>query len=432
MKSNLLRIAFLVGNFPSLSETFILNQITGLIDAGHHVDIYALRRPEEDQVQADVDGYHLLERTTYFNIPENKLARLRKGMAVLFNEWTRHPLPVIRALNVFRFGRTALSMRLLLTLQPFLQREPYDIIHCHFGQMGLRGAQLKQMGLKGRLVVTFHGFDLSQAVITGGREVYQDVFDQADLILPVSHYWRDCLVNLGADPRRVKVHHMGIDPRSFTYIPRRLNGEIRLLTVSRLVEKKGVEYGLQAFAELVRRRPDLNVHYDIVGDGPLCADLQEQVRQLGLEGKAWLHGSETAEAVKQRIFDAHIFLLPSVTAANGDQEGIPVSLMEAMATGLPILSTRHTGIPELVQDGRSGYLVEERDIEGLTRRLEFLADRPELWPHLGHAGRDFVIEHHNIHRLNRQLEETFRDLYYSGRPTMRISPRESPARAGDV
>ena len=406
-----MKIAFLVGTFPSLSETFILNQITGLIEAGNQVDIFAFRRPNGDMVHPEVSAHRLLERTTYFDIPMNRTERILKALSQAARSIPKNPFEALRAIDM-RKHRRGYSINMLFMLQPFLEKGPYDIIHCHFGTVGRAGAQLKEAGAAGKLIVTFHGQDISQVPAQEGAAAYQYLFETVDLIMPVSNYWQQRLIQMGANPDLIQVHRMGIDLQQFSFKPRELqeSEEIRILTVGRLVEKKGISCALETVAAVCRRHPQWKIRYDIIGDGPQLEELKQAVSDLGLESRVNLFGAGTQEDVRQHVMEAHLFLLPSITDKSGDQEGIPVSLMEAMATGLPILSTYHTGIPELVQDGVSGFLVSERDIEALAEKLEYLIEHPEVWPEMGRQGRARVADLHDIHKLNRHLLESYQAL----------------------
>lgn len=421
------KIAFLVGKFPAISETFILNQITGLIDAGHQVDIFAKERPADLKVQPEVHTYRLLERTRYFRGSASKAERLLSTLRVMAKLVRHHKPQMIRALDAQADRQTTFPFLQLSMLYPLLDGGPYDILHCHFGSEGLTGARLKAMGVPGKLIVAFHGYDISQFLHARGDNIYRSLFETADLLMPISQYWKQRLVQLGADPTRIRVHRMGIDLNNFSYHPRRPleKGEVRLVTVGRLVEKKGIPFALQAVAKLLQRHPQWKIHYTIIGEGEQESELRGLVSQLGLHACVRLMGARTREEVRQWMLESDIFLLPSVTDSDGDQEGIPVSLMEAMATGMPILSTLHTGIPELVEDGISGYLVPERDVDGLADRLEHLIRHPEDWPIMGLNGRRFVEAHHDIHVLNRHLIDTYNELLY-GIPN-RVVEEPTPA-----
>jgi colanic acid/amylovoran biosynthesis glycosyltransferase len=407
-----MRIAFIVSAFPTLSETFILNQITGLIDRGHEVDIFVRCRGRDSQVHEDVFKYGLLRRTFYKpSIPDNKFKRLLKGLYLFVFNFHRSPKLLIRSLNLFKYGKKAANLYMLFDVIPFLGRRPYDIIHCHFGPSGLLGVQMRDLGaIEGKLVTTFHGHDMSAYVRNQGNEVYNILFERGELFLPISERWKSRLIELGCDKNKISVHHMGIDcgKLSFSLTESGDDKQIRILTIARLVEKKGVEYGIRAVATLSKRYK--NVGYNIVGDGPLQNCCDRLITDLKMGDIIHLLGWKSQEQVYSLIASSHIFLCPSLTSVNGDQEGIPVALMEAMAAGLPIISTWHSGIPELVQDGVSGFLVPERDIDALAERLTYLIDHPEVWPKMGRAGRIHVEANYDIKKLNDRLVQIYENL----------------------
>lgn len=420
-----MRIAFVVGKFPALSETFILNQITGLIDRGHAVDIFATR-PEVPACPEEVARYGLLARTRYAPaVPRNPLVRAIKAAVILgVHGWKDVP-KAIGALNGFRYGREAWSLRLLFAVAPFLGRATrrYDVLHCHFGNHGLRGMFLRDVkALDGRLVTTFHGADVSRSVRRYGAGVYERLFASGDLFLPVSERWRRRLIDLGCPASRIRVHHMGIDCRLFAFRHRQPDPErpVRLISVCRLVEKKGIQYGIRAVAALATSGRAIT--YDIVGDGPMRRPLLRLIEALDVGAVVKMHGWKSNEEVRIMLQSAHALLAPSVKAGDDDHEGIPVALMEAMASGLPVISTRHSGIPELVEDGRSGLLADEGDVASLRERIEYLLDHPALWPEMARHARKRVEQLYDIRRLNDRLLGLFEELLAAGG----IDPRAEP------
>lgn len=407
-----MRIAFLVNQFPTLSETFILNQIVGLLDYGHEVDIYADRPVALNRKHFDVEKYNLLGRTYYFpTMPRNWILRFLKALGLVFANAHKNPLLLVKSVNTLKYGKHALSLRLLYGVIPLLQQKPYDIIHCHFGTIGVKGQLLRDVGaIDGKLVTSFHGIDITMIVENFGKGFYQDLFNTGDLFLPISECWRNRLIELGCDPSKIFVHRMGIDCKKFAFTPRHLNsGEsVKFITISRLVEKKGIEYGIRAIAKLIQVIP--NIEYTVIGDGSLKQHLQKLIQELNLDEVVQLLGWRHQQEIIELIKNSHILLMPSITAINGDQEGIPVSGMEAMAMGTPVISTLHSGIPELVQDGISGFLVAERDIEALAERMSYLSQHSELWFEMGRSGRAFVEVNYNINQLNDKLMKTYQEL----------------------
>ncbi|GAB4366804.1 MAG: colanic acid biosynthesis glycosyltransferase WcaL [Elainellaceae cyanobacterium] len=410
-----MRVAFLVGKFPNLSETFILNQIIGLIKQGHEVDIFADEPADISKVHPDVDAYNLIQRTHYFGMPNDQRASQLNGIKLSLLNFSRHPNLVLQSWNKAKHDPGNLFLRSMLPhmIVPFLSRPPYDIIHCHFGQNGLRGLMLKQVGaVKGKLVTTFYGYDISQYIQQYGKEVYQQFFAEADLFCAISEHMKHQLIELGCDPNKIAIQRLGIDCEKFTFVPRSLgsNQRVQLLSICRLVEKKGAEYAIRAIAQVAKDYPTLE--YKIIGDGPLRQDLECLIQELGVGTTVQLLGWKQQEEVVQLLKQAHILLAPSVTSKSGDQEGTPVAIMEAMAMGLPVISTQHSGIPEMIQDGVSGLLAPERNVEQLAEKIRYVVEHPETWNQFGEAGRKAVEESYNIEKLNSQLIKLYQNLIF--------------------
>lgn len=411
-----MKVAFIVEEFPVLSETFILNQITGLLDRGHDVDIYAQYPSRTSKVHPDVGKYNLLDRTYYAfytSIPTNRFFRILKTLGLLFINFPKSPVFLLRVMNVHSYRKeTGSALNLLCLLIPLLpQRPSYDIIHCHFGMNGRKGSVLRESGaIQGKLITSYYGMDISYYIQAFGDDIYKSLFDKGDLFFPISEVMKRQLIELGCDEKKIILHQIGMDCRRFLFTPRRLNadGQVRLVTIARLVEKKGVEYAIRAVAKLAN--VSQNIEYNIIGDGSLREDLQRLIQELDVCDRVKLLGWKQQEEIVEILNNSHILLAPSVTAKNGDQEGTPVAIMEAMAMGLPVLSTQHSGIPELIENGVSGFLVPERDVDALAEKLDYLINNPEIWPEIGQAARLYVEENYDINKLNDELVEIYQQL----------------------
>lgn len=397
-----MRVCVMASEFPVRSQTFVMHHVTGMLDRDLDVQVLGHKGEEAAWLSLGVYEESLRERVWHPEIPKPYLARLQGLFDLQLHKANR--AGYIKSFNAFRFGQKALNLNLPYLYSLASNIAPIDILHCHFGPNGILGAYLKKLGLVKNLVVTFHGYDLSM-VATGTKHPYKAVFDEADAILPVSKRWHKRLLQLGAPAQRTFVHHMGIDVRAFPYRERNASHEapLRLITTARFMEKKGLEYAVQAVAEVAKQSPDLSFTYELIGDGPLWQEVGNQVKALGLESRINLHGALPHDEVQSLLKNADIFLLPSVTASNGDQEGIPVALMEAMASGMPVLSTFHSGIPELVEDGVSGYLVPEQDSQSLANKLIELLKNPDKRVAFGREGRKKVEKEFHLDNLNDRL-----------------------------
>jgi len=408
-----MKIAYIVSQFPCLSETFVLNQVTGLIDQGHSVDIYAQSASKADsKIHEDVIDYNLLDSTHYFNRPGQKHVATLKSLWLILVLSIRHPSFFKAILNYLRFKRSKGSLSFLkfvYAAAAFVGSSNYDVIHCHFGPNGVCGAAIKQAFLPDSVLATsFHGYDLTKYLLSKGSP-YSFLFEVGDVFLPISEHWKESLTELGCDSEKIRVHHMGVDVKRFSVCRQPLQQEkVRILTIARLSEKKGIEYGIRAVGQLKSFCSD--IEYFIVGEGPLREHLQATIDSLDLSENVKLLGWREQQEIVALLSQSQILLAPSVTSSSGDQEGIPVVLMEAMAMGLPVVSSWHSGIPELVEDGRSGFLLPEKAVDDIAKRLMMLVNSSELRSEMGDEGRKSVEEDFNISFLNYQLGELFESL----------------------
>lgn len=406
-----MNIAVIVPEFPALSQTFVLNQITGLIDQGHRIEIFADRKKDEKH-HPDVTKYDLLTRTTYLSkSPSGRVRKIRKGVMLTLKHIWKYPKTIFKSLNIVEFGKEAANFTVLTNIASFLGKGPFDVIFCHFGPSGIKGLHCLRTGAAtGKLVTVFHGYDLTAYPKKHGMHVYDVLFKYCDLCLPISDHWKNRLIDMKCDPSKVMVHRMGVDLNRFCGVERmRRKGEkIKILSVARLVEKKGLEFGIMAVSRVMQHFD--NIEYMIAGDGLLRPQLERMIHQLKLEDTVQLLGWQNQDEVSDLMKQADILLTPSITGESGDQEGIPVVLMEALAMEVPVVSTFHSGIPELIIDGKTGLLAPERDDVILAKKLMLLIRNTSLADDIRCNGKDFVKKHHSIDTLNRTLSNLFSQL----------------------
>jgi glycosyltransferase involved in cell wall biosynthesis len=352
-------IGFLRHNFLQRSETFIYNSMQGLEEGGrYHVRVFALKRflPER-YPWADVTLLDSAARVRYWSTRR----------AAAFTRWAK-------------------SVRL---------------IHAHLGQSGpfaMAGAGSAEVPF----VVSYYGHDV---VMHRTRERFEPwawwytllrrrVFARAARIVVLSEHMRRALVEQGCPAEKVEVVRLGLDVARFdgaTRTPRAAAAPLRVLMVGREVDKKGFDDGLAACRATIDRGVPCKVSLLGTG-GPLAAPLRAKAASLGLDVE-WL---EPASSVPEAMAAADVLLVPSRTAADGDEEGTPTVIVEAGAAGLPVVSTRHAGIPEQVADGQTGLLAGERDVPGLADALATIAKDPARAHAMGEAGRERMARDYSL------------------------------------
>lgn len=351
------RIVVIEDSFPVISETFILDQITGLIDRGLRIENWALYYLDQGVCHPKVIDYDLVGKTHYLKLPENTLRS--DPVAWTSQLAARNSLGDLSNISAFHvnYGTN------FLTFEPLFQ-----VLDCY-------------------LIVSFYGFDASSYIIENGDHCFNTLFKRADLITANSIQMMDGLVRKGCPSDKIKVIRCGVEIPSDPVVYRNSTSNIILLSVARFVEKKGIEFALRALAVCSVRS---TIRYRIVGDGPLKEELQQLASQLGISDQVEFLGFLPLEKMQAVMRQADIVLLTSVTAKNGDQEGLPVALVAAQAMGLPVISSYHSGIPELIIHGVTGLLSQERDVNQIATNIQMLVNDPDLRRKLGTNGRERV------------------------------------------
>jgi colanic acid/amylovoran biosynthesis glycosyltransferase len=246
------------------------------------------------------------------------------------------------------------------------------------------------------LVVHFHGYDAStRRELARYAAGYSLMFRQAAALVVVSHEMRRRLSAMGAPPERVHYNPCGVDCEQFGGAEPAHSPPL-VLTAARFVEKKAPHLTLEAFAGALRRHPEARLR--MIGDGPLLGKCRRLAARLNVQHAVTFLGRQPHQVVAEEMKRARLFAQHSVEAASGDVEGTPVAVLEAGATGLPVVSTRHGGIPDVVRDGETGLLVEEGDVAGMTREMLRLLRDPAHASALGEAARRHVREHYSTER----------------------------------
>ena len=312
----------------------------------------------------------------------------------------------------WRLATRELSRVKLLTppaaraLREVIRERKIRLVHAHFGDHAAYYAPAVPPDVP--IVTSFYGYDATSFPRKAngyGKRVLQRLFKRGDLFLALSEDMRRDLIALGADPAKVEVHHLGVSLEQFAFAPREPHDDgLRLLFVGRLVHKKGIFDLIDALGRA--RVPGLRL--DVLGSGPLETDARRAAAPL--EGTVRFHGAVPPSEVPAAMANADLLVAPSKRAPSGDKEGTPVVICEAMARGLPVLSTRHAGIPEMIDDGTEGRLVGEGDVPGLVEAIRAAAASPDLRAGWAVAARAKVESDFDAARQGERLEALYAGL----------------------
>jgi colanic acid/amylovoran biosynthesis glycosyltransferase len=404
----IIRVAVVTETFPKLSETFVVNHIRGLLDAGVEVDIYAFYgQPEGEPQHPVVAEYQLVERTYYKPFePLPKGPRLSAALGIIRQHLWSFPVGILQSLNFFRYGKEALRLHRLFEAATFFNRRRYDVIHCHFGTTAEKLALFQEWGiLNAPLVTSFHGFELDDRQVVRPN-MYVHLKRRGRLFIANSGYTRQRLHAFGFDPQRIRIMPVSLDTRFFQRQASRPDKPFHLLTVGRLVEFKGIEFSLRALA-LLWHRDGINFLYSIVGTGPLEAELQSLASELGIQSQVRMLGGRTQVEVRELMEQSHVFLLTGVRASDGRVENQGLVIQEAQAMELPVIVSDMGGAPEGMLDGETGLLVPERDVDAIALSIRQLYDGPELRMRMGQAGKSFVEGRYGIHETTQRMLQEY-------------------------
>lgn len=401
-----LRVAYLLKRYPRLSETFILHEMLALEARGVRLRVYSMLNPGESVVHRDVD--RLAAPVTY--LPEVRLSSLRVLTRAHAQLFARAPRRYMRA-----FGRALTRRDVAAGLRHFLrggwlarelEREGIRHVHAHFAHGPAATAQFVSLLSDVTFSFTAHAKD----IYTTAPDRVAERINEARFVVTCTghnHAYLAGLVDASAAPRIHRIYH-GVDLQRFQPQDAAVDSASQpplILAVGRLVEKKGLTYLVQACA-LLRGR-NVPFRCQLVGDGPLKGTLREQIAAAGLEGHFELLGTRAQEELIDIYRNATTVALPCVILDNGDRDGIPNVLVEAMAMGIPVVATRISGIPELIADEEDGLLVPPRDATALAEALARALGDAELRERLGAQARRTVLDQFDLANNAARLESVF-------------------------
>lgn len=395
-------VGYVVRKFPVLSETFILNEILGLEAMGVKVAIFSLAPTRDPRFH---EGICRLKADVHY-LPGLDDARSLVRYARRFA--ARNPGRYRRRLmKVLTAGRPELLWRFLQASWVAERARSSGVghLHAHFANRSTTVAQQASRLLGIPFSFTAHAFDIYR---DADHDVIACKMADARFTVTVSDFNVNFLKSItNGHPTRVELIRNGIDMVRFSPPRQQPDGPFRLLTVARLVEKKGISILIEA-CRILRQR-GLEFRCDIIGKGALRAALERMIRDSDLADRVRLLGPLPQQEIMRHYHAAHLVVLPCIVAPDGNRDGLPVSIVEALACGVPVISTPVTGIPEAVHDGINGLIVPEGDATGLADAIEKVMRDPGLYSRLRSAARPSVVEAFDQSRTTAKLYELLQE-----------------------
>jgi len=400
-------IAYIAQLFPSLSMTFVYREVEALREKGCVIVTFSIWKPKRDQLSTEAQ--HLVDSTSYvfpLNWSRFFIAHLRHMITRPLRYWDTLLFLLTRPGESWRNRiRTFYHFCEAVYLAPGVQRRGVEHIHSHFALNSATVAMVLARLLNIPFSFTAHANDIFCNPILLKQKI-----QAAQFIIAISEYNRKHLYSILPCPdtaRKIHVVRYGVDVDRFSPpdLPAR-NGRPIILSVCRLVEKKGLPYLVRACKHLVDAGYEFRCL--VVGGGPQEPLLRQMIRNSGLESYVSLEGVVFQEHLRDYLKQADVFVLPCIVASNGDRDGVPNTLIEAMAMGLPAVSTRVSGIPELIEHEHTGLLVAEKDEQALAAALGRLLDNEPLRLRLGQAGRQRVEQEYTLDKNTEKLLRIFK------------------------
>ena len=397
-----MKIAYIVHKFPRLHNTFILNEIVQLIEKGHEVYIFSINKSQERVINREV--LSLKDKTFYF-----------EDFLIEHNQYLiRHLFRVVKKLNTHSsFFRRLIAKVLIKSnrtdidvakyykgfgwkiyafglIAKKIQCDKVDIVHAGFANRPATAAMILSELAGVPFSFEAHAYDLFVDF-----DFSKEKIEKAKKIFTISNYNKQYLIDhLKCPPSKIVVNRVPINKNCCDKIPDKPRSDSLITSVCRLHPTKGLEYAIEAFKLISQKRQDLR--FTIIGGGPLESQLLEKVTQLSLTDKVTFVGDISNEDAIRFISQSTMMLLPSVIAGNGDRDGIPTALIEAMYLKTPVIGSKISGIPELIEDGINGFLTEPGDVRGIAEKMEKLLSDDSLRIAMGEAARKKINEEFNV------------------------------------
>ncbi|GJQ57454.1 MAG: colanic acid biosynthesis glycosyltransferase WcaL [Candidatus Scalindua sp.] len=410
-----MKIAYILNVFPCLYHTFILNDILNLMKNGHEVLVLSIGRSHEKVMNKGV--FNLKNNIYYFDdfLIKNNLVGTR--YFIEFAKKYRKYNPFYRFFGKCLFGNSVSGIDAerysknfgwgiyaLKRIADKLKEENVDIIHGAFGANESTAAMILSELTEIPFSFETHAKDLFVYF-----EYASEKIEKAKKIFTISEYNKKYLINdLKCPASKIILKRVPFNRSHCDQIPEKQRKEDLILAVCRLNPIKGLEYAIEAFSLVAQKRDELR--FKIVGDGPLKEELFRKVKKLQLTEKITFLGNMSNEDAMDLVAQSTIVVLPSVIIKNGDRDGIPTSLIEAMYLKTPVISSRISGIPELIDDGINGFLTEPGDVRQIAEKMEELLLDKVLRSRMGEGAREKIINNFDNNENSNKLIDAWREI----------------------
>lgn len=404
------KIAYIMSRFPNLTETFILREMIEIERLGWKIDLYPLILQKQTVVHPEAKPFLLHTHDT----PILSISTLRENLRAFF----KHPLQYL-SLGVQVVWENRTSPKFLLRalvvfpksvqMASLMKQDGVSHIHAHFATHPALAAWIIHKLTNIPYSVTIHAHDIFVEKAMLAKKLKDAAF-----IVAISNYNRKYLADQFGDWVNLKTHviHCGVLPEDFSPSSQPSSSDhLEIISIGSLQPYKGQKYLVEACASL--HHSGISFKCKIIGGGELQSALSAQIIELGLAGIVELTGPLTQGNVAQELSRATCYIQPSVITATGKMEGIPVSLMEAMACSVPVIATSISGVPELVQDQSTGILVPPEDVISLVNAIISIYNDKENARRIARNGRELVLEQFNLHNTVKQLSILFQNSLQS-------------------
>ena len=393
------KVAYIMSRFPKLTETFVLYEMLAVEKEGVQVEVFPLLREKTEAMHPEAAGFvETAHFQPFISIPiirANWFFLRRQPGAYLKTIW----IMLIKNLGSFRFFTGALGIfpkSVLFAYQ--MKAENINHVHAHFASHPAAAAFIIHRLVGIPYSFTAHGSDLHR-----DRHMLREKVAEAEFVAAISKYNQELIISecQGKYREKVTVIHCGVDTKVFRYRTHKTPHEkgehpFTIICIGTLHEVKGQAYLIKACQELQKRGVDFTCHF--VGDGPNRKPLTSLAAEAGIPQKVYFHGKQKRATIARLLQDSDVLVAPSVPTRDGRREGIPVVVIEAMSSGVPVIASNLSGIPELVLDGYTGLLAPPRDVLALADALEHYYRDPAVRERLSRLGRKRVEDEFDLYK----------------------------------